>query len=98
MNIAIALGIAFFFLLFYLIRLSFQVKSTIDLFITSIGKGDREQGERILEWCLGSEWRQFTIGESLEHFNEKLGLDLSPRDPLLETAKKIREAWLDQYK
>ena len=49
--------------------------------------------DKIMEYCLGKNWRNVSIKESREMFNKALSINLEPDSIISESALVIRNAY-----
>lgn len=49
--------------------------------------------EEILKYCLGDNWGSFSISESREIINEKLGLNIQVHDDFDDSIRLMVETW-----
>ena len=51
------------------------------------------EADRIMEYCLGEDWKNVEVKESREMFNLALSINLKPDSPVTESALVIRDAY-----
>lgn len=49
--------------------------------------------EEILKYCLGDNWETFSISDSREIINEKLGLNIQVHDDFDDSIRLMVETW-----
>jgi hypothetical protein len=54
--------------------------------------------DKIMEYCLGKNWRNVSIKESREMFNEALSISLKADSIVVESAFVIRDAYNEKTK
>lgn len=62
----------------------------LDRFLSELG----QDSEEIMIYCLGENWRSERVCDSRIKFNEKLNLNISESENLIDSAKKIKLAWI----
>jgi hypothetical protein len=61
-----------------------------DKFLSELG----QDSEEIMIYCLGENWKSESVPESRIKFNQKLNLNINESENLIDSANKIKLAWI----